>query len=161
MTRNTLALVLLFVLLISGCGQASAPEADQAPIPMPTSTASVPLNEWAIKMTHSGGIMGLSRSIEVSSNGNFTVVDHRTNKTISGELPADELSKLGEQLASPNPTPADKPNGMACADCFIYDLEVRKNGETFSVQLSDITLPNSKYESLITQLRDLMDAALK
>ena len=42
--------------------------------------------------------MGLSRSIEISSDGKFTVVDERANKTITGELSADELSKINEQV---------------------------------------------------------------
>jgi len=112
-------------------------------------------------MTHSGGIMGLARSIEISSYGKFTVTDNRSNKTVTGELAADDLSKLNELLASTAGHSAGKPNGRVCADCFIYDLEVHKNEERFVVQLSDITLPNSGYESLINQLRGLIDTALE
>jgi hypothetical protein len=50
---------------------------------------------------------------------------------------------------------------MACADCFIYDLEIQENGKNFAVQLNDISLPNSGLESLVTYLRGLIETALK
>ena len=79
------------------------------------------------------------------------------NKTIAGELSADELSKLNELVSSAEYIPASKPDGMACADCFIYDLEIQTNGEKFAIQLNDISLPNSGLEPLVAQLRGLID----
>jgi hypothetical protein len=105
--------------------------------------------------------MGLSRSIEVSSDGKFTVVDNRSNKTVTGELAADDLSKLNELLMSIDNRSAGKPNGMVCADCFIYDIEIHRGGEKMAIQLSDIALPDSGFESLVTHLRSLIDTALK
>lgn len=113
-------------------------------------------------MAHSGGIMGLSRSIEISSDGKFTVGDKRTNKTMSGELSAVELSKLKELVSSSQYVSPNKPNGMVCADCFIYDLEIQTSGnKKFAVQLNDISLPDSGLEPLVTYLRELIDKALK
>jgi hypothetical protein len=160
MTRIILIVGLLLGLLISGCGRISAPEPDLPPKPESTPTLSAPDSEWTIKLNHSGGIMGLSRSIEVSSNGQFTVTDNRANKTVSGELTADDLSTLNEQVATLSPGPGGKPNGMACADCFVYDLEILKDGERIAARLSDITLSNSGFEEIISQLRGLMDKAL-
>jgi len=159
---RTIFLFVLLSLLIAGCGPLSTPE----PLKTPTSevrASTLPAldGEWTIKMTHSGGIMGLSRSIEISSDGKFTVVDERANKTFSGQLSADELSKINEQVTSAEYIPAVKPDGMACADCFIYDLEIQENGKNFAVQLNDISLPNSGLESLVTYLRGLIETALK
>ncbi len=105
--------------------------------------------------------MGLSFSIEVSSDGNYTVVDERANKTVTGELTADELSELNELVVTSNYVPATKPNGQGCADCFVYELEIHINGEKLSVQLNDVSLPNSGLEPLVGYLRGLIDTALK
>jgi hypothetical protein len=159
---RTVFLYLLFIsLFITGCGQSATPEplntpAVEAPIP----TLSSPVNEWTITMNHSGGIMGLMRSIEVSSDGKYTVVDERANKTIIGELSADELSKINE-LVSTEYIPASKPNGMGCADCFLYNLEIQANGKRVAIKLNDISLPKSGFEPLVSILRGLIDTALQ
>jgi hypothetical protein len=154
MPRTVFLYVLLVTLLITGCGPASLPE----PFNTPTTN---PSGDWTIKMTQSGGIMGLSRSIEVSSDGNYTVIDERANKTVTGELTTNELSELNGLVVTSNYVPATKPDGMGCADCFVYDLETQVNGEKFSVQLNDISLPNSGLEPLVSYLQGLMDTALK
>jgi hypothetical protein len=162
MPRTVFPYILLIGLLIAGCSPSSTHET----LKTPTADAQPPTlpaldGDWMVKMTHSGGIMGLSRSIEVSSDGKYTVLDERADKTVAGELSADELSKINEQVVSAEYIPAVKPDGMGCADCFIYDLEIQGNEKRFAVQLNDISLPNSGLESLVTQLRSLIDTALK
>jgi hypothetical protein len=153
--------MLLISLLIAGCGRSTTLVPLNTPTTAHTPAPSAPGSEWTIKMIHSGGIMGLSRSIEISSDGKFTVMDEHAAKTTSGELSADELSKINEQVISAEYIPAAKPDGMGCADCFIYDLEIQRNGEKFSVQLNDISLPNSGLESLVSNLRGLIETTLK
>lgn len=157
MLRTIFLYVLSITLLITGCGPASIPE----PLNTPTTKPSAPGNDWTIKMTQSGGIMGRSRSIEVSSEGKYTVVDDRANETVTGELTTNELSELNKLVMTSNYVPATKPNGTGCADCFVYDLEVQVNGEKFSIQLNDVSLPNSGLEPLVNFLRDMMDTVLK
>ena len=162
MPRTIFLYALLISLLIAGCSPSSTPEPLKTPTTEVHASTLPALNgDWTIKMRHSGGIMGLSRSVEVSSDGKFTVVDERTDKTIKGNLSADELLKINEKVTSAEYIPAVKPDGMVCADCFIYDLEIQRNGEKFAVQLNDISLPNSGLESLVTYLRGLIDTALK
>ena len=154
MPRTVFLFVLLMTLLITGCGPASMPK----PLNTPTTE---PSGDWTIKMTQSGGIMGLSRSIEVSSDGKYIVVDERANKTVTGELTADELSELNELVVTSNYVSVTKPNGTGCADCFVYELEIHVNGEKLSVQLNDVSLPNSGLEPLVAYLQGLMEIALK
>jgi hypothetical protein len=116
---------------------------------------------WTIRLKHSGGIMGLLRSIEISSAGKFTVVDERAKKTTSGVYSFNELSKIKAQVSNSEFIAESGSNGMVCADCFIYDLVIQENGEKFTVQLNDISLPNSGLKSLVDYLRDLIDTALK
>jgi hypothetical protein len=131
----------------------STPELTKTKLPVLEST-------WTIRMKHSGGIMGLLRTIEISSDGSSTVVDERTKKTVNGKLSSDELSIIKEQiLASEYISPA-KPEAI-CADCFVYDLEIQGSGKKFAVQLNDISLPDSGLEELVRYLRGLIDTALK
>lgn len=170
MPRTVFLYILIFILLILGCSLPGAFVPLNTPTPEPLNTPTTePIKSklpaldggWTIRMKHSGGFMGLLRSIEISSDGKFTVVDERTNKTIAGEYPFDELSKIKEQVSNSEYIAESGPNGMACADCFIYDLEIQGNGEKFAVQLNDISLPNSGLESLVIHLRTLIDRALK
>jgi hypothetical protein len=158
MPRTVFIYVLLISLFITGCGQSSTPE----PLHTPRASA-LPASdsEWTIKMNHSGGIMGLMRSIEVSSDGKFTIIDEQANKTIAGELSTEELSKINEQVISSKYIPASKTDGMGCADCFVYDLEIHMNRDGITVQLNDINLPKSGLEPLVRNLRGLIDTALK
>ncbi len=167
MTRSVFLYVLFIALFTTGCS-ASTPEPLKSTLESPKSTPELPKSNlpaldgnWKIKMTHSGGIMGLSRSIEISSDGKYTVMDERASKTITGELSTDELSKLKEQVSASKYIPASNPDGRGCADCFVYDLEIQGSGEKFNIQLNDISLPNSELESLVAYLRGLIEAALK
>jgi len=167
MTRSVFVYILFLALLTAGCS-ASVPEPLKSTPESPKSTPELPSSNWPaldgtwkIKMTHSGGIMGLSRSIEISSDGKYTVIDERASKTVTGELAADEISKLKERVSSSKYIPVTKPDGMGCADCFIYDLEIQGSEDKLNIQLNDISLPTSGLETLVTQLRGLIEAALK
>jgi hypothetical protein len=154
-------------LLILSCSFFSTPPRIFAtPTPQPTNTPAhtklpKPGNAWKIKMKQSGGIMGLLRAIEISSDGNFTVIDERTNKTVSGKFSPEEISNLEKQISSSDFISENNPKNAVCADCFVYDLEIHGDGGTFSTQLNDISLPNSGLELLVTFLRDSIDTALK
>ena len=155
MPRTIFLYIFLITLLITGCVPSATPE----PLNTPTAELSAPGNDWTIKMTQSGGFAGVSRSVEVSSDGKYTVVDERAKKTVSGELTTDELSELNQLVMTSKYVSAAKPNG--CADCFVYDLEAQVNGEKLSVQLNDVSLPNSGLEPLVSYLRGVIDTALK
>lgn len=163
MQRIVFLHALLAGLVVAGCMRSATPEPLDTPMPEKTITSNLPApnGEWMVKMRHSGGIMGLSRSIEISADGNFTIVDKRTERTINGELSAAGLSKVEELISSSNHVSPTKAKGMACTDCFIYDLEIRTDGEEFSIQLNDISLPESGLASLVDYLRNLIDTTLK
>lgn len=156
MPRTILLFVLLVALLNTGCSSLT-PEPLKTSQPSPQS----PKNEWTIKMTHSGGIMGLSRSIEISSDGAYVVTDNVANETITGKLPASELSKLSGIVSDTRFASTAKSLQSGCADCFIYTLETEVNGKNISYQADDTTLKSSGFESLVIYLQDLMDEALR
>lgn len=169
MSKFTLIAALILSLLFTAC---SAPAATQ-PAETPASTPSLPVkeaastpnppdkqvNEWTIEMTQSGGIMGLMRSVEVRSDGSYTVKDERLDKTVTGSLTGSDLQELNELMISTSFSP-QKPAGI-CADCFVYDIQIQMDGNKLNVKLDDTSLPNSGLEPLVALLRGLMDAALK
>lgn len=163
MSRTIFLYALLVCLLIAGCAPSAAPELLNTPTAKAPISSKPPALEgsWRIRMSYSGGIMGLSRSIDIASDGKYTVTDEKTNKAIMGELTADVLSELTQQVIALNSIPANKTDRAGCADCFSYDLEIQRNGEKFTVQLNDAGMQNSEIESLIANLRGMIDTALK
>jgi len=155
MFRKILPLILIIALLSTGC--------TVSPTIIPAATPTQPgiTAEWVVKMTQSGGIMGLMRSVVVSSKGNYTVTDHRTKKEVTGRLGQIELVNLNESITKAKLPSPEKPTIGICTDCFIYDIEIINNSEVFTIQMNDISLPDSGMEDLITFLRDLTNMALK
>jgi len=152
--------LLIFTVLVSACGPlvpvTSAPQA-------PLATQSLPdLGEtWTLTMSHAGGIMGLSRSIEVSSDGKYKVTDEINNKTVKGQLASDEVAQLHDLLTAIVSNSLPKRLNSACADCFIYTIELDGTSKTFTAIVDDTTIADSGLEPLVTFLRDIMEKALK
>lgn len=147
-------LVFIFaILMMAGC---SFPSASRPSLATPT---AADIKGWAVKMTQSGGIMGLMRSVEVSSDGKYSVTDERTGKTVNGALGETELEELNELVTSASYTPPS-PAGV-CADCFIYEIDLQIGGNQADIQLDDLVLADSGMEPLVEYLRKFMDTALK
>jgi hypothetical protein len=158
MFRIIYPFVLIIALLVAGC--VSSPTNTPINIPAATPTLPVTTDEWTVKMTHSGGIMGLMRSIEVSFDGSYTVTDEHAGKAVSGKLTEEELAKLTELITDAEFIASEKPGGV-CSDCFIYDIKIQSSGKNLSTQLNDISLSESGMEDLVISLRELIDSALK
>jgi hypothetical protein len=154
MLRINFLILLISASVLSGCGPAQFPKSDFPQIPALE-------GKWQIQMTQSGGIMGLSKSIVIRPEGTFTINDLRTGNTFTGNLSADELAGLVKQVASAVNKTVDGPEKYGCADCFLYDLKISSNGQTFSVKLNDISLPKSGLEPLVTNLLGIMKKGLK
>jgi len=122
--------------------------------------ATSPAGNWKIEFTQSGGFIGISRSVEVTSAGHFVATDKRSGTSAKKELSPEELgalSKLFSQaLAAEQP---HKPS--ACADCYIYDLVLTSDGRSTQLHLDDTNLPKSDAEPLVTHLQQLRDSVLK
>ena len=153
MLRRLICSLLFSALVLSGCGTMSAPTPTQTPNPPPASEGG-----WTIRMTQSGGIMGLSHSIEISSDGDYTVTDERSGKTNAGKLSDGELDRLARLVASTEYSPNPLPSG--CADCFIYDIEISGAPRAFTARADDVTLASSGLSPLVTELRTIMDREL-
>jgi len=157
--RNFLRSVSVFLTIL---GLSSCVFFPPAPVALPTQPVSnQPAQElpkltgdWHIRTEQSGGIAGVSRTLEISSSGEMTVTDERSKKQTTAQLPADKIAALTELVASSKYQPISQPSG--CADCFIYNLEISSAGEKFQVQLDDISLPNSGLQPLINFLGEFL-----
>lgn len=145
MTRTLFILLMVFAL--AACGPASI---DQSQQPLPTASA-----DWtSVKLTQSGGIMGMLRTLEISRDGSWKITDERMNETYSGKLSAEELKQLNELVTSLSV----KSSGQSgvCADCFIYSVEIESSGKVFSAQADDVNLADSGLGPLVTFLTNLL-----
>lgn len=151
MSKFMLITTLITALLVSGCSLSKPEEVVYTPIPLE--------GDWSIKMYQSGGIMGLRRNIELKSDGNYTVTDERTGKSVKHELTQTQVANFQNMINAMQFT-AKKSNAV-CADCFIYSLEIQSNGQKMTMQLDDMSLPDSGMQPLVDSLRKLMDNSLK
>lgn len=85
--------------------------------------------------------------------------DQHSGRRAAQQLPPKSIAELG-QLYSAAVSPAQTPQASACADCFVYDLEVTSQDGSANTRLDDTTLADSKAEPLIHYLIELRDAAL-
>jgi hypothetical protein len=111
--------------------------------------------DWTIRMMHSGGIMGLSRSLKVDSTGIYAVKDDRAEQEFSGQLSKDELADLMIIVSTATYIPEKTPHG--CADCFIYDIQIISNDGKFSAQVDDISIEESGLSNLVMYLRGIIE----
>ncbi len=157
MFRKLIHIALFSAFMLSACGDAA-----QRPINTPeTAKGDLPslTGHWTITMSHSGGIMGLSRSVVIDSTGSYTVRDDRADKTTTGQLSENELGKLIEVVRSSIYSQNTDPYG--CADCFIYDIEIASNEFNFSAQVDDVTIEKSGLANLVAALREIIERELK
>ncbi len=140
-------------LLLSACGGVTD-------VPSKTESSDLPslTGSWTITMTHSGGIMGLSRSVEVDSTGIYTVKDDRTEQEFTGQLSKEELEGLIDVVNATHYAAEKAPHG--CADCFIYDIQIIGDDGKFSAQVDDISIEGSGLSALVLLLRGIIEREL-
>jgi hypothetical protein len=144
----------LLIALLAACGPARL-ESTQQPL-------ATPSQDWtSVKLTQSGGIMGMLRTIEISRKGSLVATDDRARKSATGQLSMTDLSELLDMVDAFAFAPPSDPD-MVCADCFIYTIEISSSsGVATSVQANDIDLLESGMEPLVNFLRGYMEDALK
>jgi hypothetical protein len=144
------------VVAILGCRTVTAVFSTPGPVPNPTAplapTASaqqIPAlsGDWHMTITQSGGIMGMERTLEISSTGETTLTDARSHASSQAHLSAERLAALTKLVAGSKYQPAAMPSG--CADCFIFDIQISSAGENFQVQLNQIDLVDSGLQPLV------------
>lgn len=111
--------------------------------------------DWHIRLDQTGGIAGVSRTLEISSDGKMTTSDERTQKQDTRQLSSEEMSKLSDLVASAQYQVVKQP--MGCADCFIFDLQISNGGKAFHAQTDQVNLPATGLEPLVGFLGELLN----
>ena len=148
--RKLALLMLLSLFDLSACGGAHA-----FPPSEPT-----PDRDWTMKLTQTGGFAGVHFVIQVTSAGEMQAEDQRTGRTATLYLQPSELSELDSLRQALMAQPVPRPPS-ACADCFIYDLQIESKTGAIRVLVDDTTLASSGAQALIEHLRQLRDQALR
>lgn len=115
--------------------------------------------DWRILFKVSGGFSGLRRTMELSSTGAMTVIEQKSARQVVSLTPEDELAEIALFIENVKSLQLSG-RVLTCRDCLEYDLTVRKNGQQFSIQLNDLSLPDSGIEPLINSLVNLQERAL-
>ena len=150
---NKFILSLLVILIfLSSCGTAGSIK----PIPQPLAS---PSDNWDVKMIQSGGIACVLLTVDVSSDGQLKADDQRSQRSASNILPSKTIAELKGLVFNTVVSSIRVPQS-ACADCFIYDLEIHSGYKIIQIHVDDATINDSSAQGLITTLLKIRDEAL-
>src|SRR5574340_398403 len=153
MFKNMLLPAILFIsIFVSSCSPAKPAKAIPQPLPSPS-------DGWTAALTQSGGFAGVLLTVEVSSDGQLKAEDQRARRSVTQRLSPQAVAQL-QQLISNTKVSSGAAPRSTFADCFLYDLVVESNGNSFRVHADDVTFKNSGAADLIALLRQLRDQAL-
>ena len=111
---------------------------------------------WTIELRISGGFEGiLMRSIKVSSSGEVTIFDEKTNQTLSPELSGAEFELIRDLFTQIEKIPQAVDSN--CMDCYQYELEIFSGDAEFNSTFTDENLAGSEISPLISELRNIMN----
>ena len=140
------------LIFLSSCGTVGSIK----PIPQPLAS---PSDNWDVKLIQSGGIAGVLQTVDVSSDGQLKADDQRSQRTASKILPSQTIAELKGLVFNTVVSTIRVPQS-ACADCFIYDLEIQSEGKVIKIHVDDVTINGSGVQGLITTLLKIRDEAL-
>ncbi len=123
--------------------QASAPGTSIPPLdtPLGQEDAVCALPEaWSLTFHRTGGFAGFDQRLTVNSLGELEIRSEQPPAVSSRTLSPEELAGLVEALiqACPFEAPAER---AKCADCFVYDLAIRWGDRDYTLQATDVNLP--------------------
>lgn len=130
-------------------------------VPPTAEPVCTPTSAWSLELKISGGFAGVARSLTVSSRGQLTAVDERSQETATTSLSPQDLADLEPLVcaASQSPAAARLP---ACNDCFNYVLTISDGVTPHTWTWNDISLRDHPAVPLVQALRlwlqDLLDA---
>ena len=152
MKKFTLSFLIILIFL-SSCGNTKSVLPNTQPFPSPA-------GKWNLKLTQSGGIAGVQLTVEVNSDGLLKAENQRSQQIVTKILSSQTVIEL-KKLIFNTISSASRTTQSACADCFIYDLEIQLDGSNIKIHVDDITINKSGAQELIAKLIGLRDEALK
>ena len=101
----------------------------------------------------------MNLSVRVTNHGSISAEDMRHGREVTKTLSIGDSQELERLLAAATlGGSADAPS--ACADCFLYDLDIKRFGQSTRWRGDDTTLDASGMADLIRLLIKLRDEAL-
>jgi hypothetical protein len=123
--------------------QASAPGTSTPPLATPPAQADAVCalpESWSLTFHRTGGFAGFDQRLTVNSLGELEIQSERPPAASSRTLSPEELAGLAEALTGA--CPFEGPAGRAvCADCFVYDLAIQWGDRDYTLQATDVNLP--------------------
>jgi len=155
---SKITFILLISLVLSACAGMSVRTPTTEPLGTPTSpskAACSPPAKWSIQFDRSGGFAGINESMILDSGGSLEVQSERPPKVVEKTVSPNQVDAITDLLVKTCPFTIDLTKGNECADCFVYDLNIQMDGQTYSVQATDVTL-TEELHPLIDALNQLM-----
>jgi hypothetical protein len=160
MVMSKKTLIFLISIVLSACGgmPASTQATEQLGTPTSPSKADCsPPSDWTIEYNRTGGFGGFDQSLTLQSDGSLTIQSERPPLEAQMKIPEDHVEPITDLLVQACPFEAGPTEGV-CADCFIYELNIQMNGQTYAVQASDMTL-TEELHPLINALDEFLQIA--
>jgi hypothetical protein len=107
----------------------------------------------------SGGLIGVSLEVQVTSGGKVVAADRRSGRSSTTELTPAQMGEI-ERLYSAAASARYPQNSSACSDCFVYELTLTSGDRSRTVRLDDTSFPGTGAEPLIAYLIRLRESAL-
>lgn len=142
------------LLVLASCSPFASTKPASQPLPSPG-------QDWSAVLTQTGGFAGVDLTVEVASDGQLTARDQRTGREVTEKLSPQSRSKLSRLILATESSARGQMKQSACADCFLYELQIQMNGRTSYTRVDDTRLQDSGVADLIAFLQDLRDGALK
>ena len=151
-------ILLLLGILLSACAGISADAPAPEPLQTPTGTSSTACNspsDWTIQYNRSGGFAGWDESLILHSDGRLSIQSERPPADVEKTIPESDLSEITKLLVDACPF-EENLSDTNCADCFLYNLQIQMDGQTYKVTASDVTLTET-----LRPLVDTLDKLLQ
>ncbi|MBN1450607.1 MAG: hypothetical protein JW963_06290 [Anaerolineales bacterium] len=151
-----ISLLLVFGIALSACAGTSVSTTEPEPLGTPGSSATACNTpaDWTIQYSRSGGFAGFKQSLTLHSDGSLTIQSENPPANVQKSISKEQVSEMANLLAQACPFKM-QPNDAGCADCFIYNLSVQMNGQTYVMLATDVTLTD-KLHPLIDVLSQLL-----
>ena len=154
---KVISLFLIFSFALSACASISGGTTELEPLGTPANSSNSACNtptNWTIQFNRTGGIAGFNQSLTVQSDGSLKIDSEKPPANEQKSISEKQVEEITTLLAQACPFNM-QPNDVGCADCFIYNLSVQMNGQTYGMLATDVTLTDEVHP-LIDTLNQLL-----